>query len=96
MLVTGATGYIGERLVQPLIKAGHRVRVLVHSRSRAIARSWHAQVEATVGDVLDPQSLSAALAGIDASPTTCASATRWIFGGSRICYVTDWFACDRR
>ena len=65
ILVTGATGYIGGRLVPRLVRSGRRVRVLVRSRSRALARSWHPQVDVAVGDVLDPQALAEALAGID-------------------------------
>ncbi len=65
ILVTGATGYIGGRLVPRLIDSGRRVRVLVRSRSRALARSWRAQVEVAVGDVLDPGALAEALAGVD-------------------------------
>ena len=65
ILVTGATGYIGGRLVPRLIREGRRVRVLVRSRARALSRSWAGQVEIVVGDVLNPQSLSQALAGVD-------------------------------
>lgn len=65
ILVTGATGYIGGRLVPRLVQSGCRVRVLVRSRSRALARSWHPRVEVAVGDVLDPEVLAEALAGID-------------------------------
>ncbi|MCY3920491.1 MAG: NmrA family NAD(P)-binding protein, partial [Chloroflexi bacterium] len=45
ILVTGATGYIGGRLVPRLAADGRRVRVLVRSRRRALARSWADQVE---------------------------------------------------
>ena len=65
ILVTGATGYIGGRLVPRLIREGRRVRVLVRSRARALSRSWAGQVGVEVGDVLNPQSLSQALAGVD-------------------------------
>ena len=65
ILVTGATGYIGGRLVPRLISDGRRVRVLVRSRARALSRSWAGQVEIEVGDALNPQSLSQALAGVD-------------------------------
>lgn len=65
ILVTGATGYIGGRLIPRLVASNRRVRVLVRSRSRAAARAWQSQVEVAVGDVLDAQALSAALAGID-------------------------------
>ncbi|MCY4111499.1 MAG: DUF2867 domain-containing protein [Chloroflexi bacterium] len=65
ILVTGATGYIGGRLVPRLVGSGCRVRVLVRSRSRVAARAWQSQVEVVVGDVLDAQALSEALAGVD-------------------------------
>ncbi|MCY3782996.1 MAG: SDR family oxidoreductase [Chloroflexi bacterium] len=65
ILVTGATGYIGGRLVPRLVGSGCRVRVLVRSRSRVAARAWQSQVEVAVGDVLDAQALSEALAGVD-------------------------------
>ena len=65
ILVTGATGYIGGRLVPRLIDEGHRVRVLVRSRSRVVSRPWFGQVEVVVGDALDPQALSDALEGVD-------------------------------
>lgn len=65
ILVTGATGYIGGRLVPRLIDEGHRVRVLVRSRAHALSRSWSNQVEIAVGDVLNAQDLSKALEGVD-------------------------------
>ena len=65
ILVTGATGYIGGRLVPRLIRAGHSVRVLVRSRERAVSRSWCSEVEIAVGDALNPQDLSRALRGVE-------------------------------
>ena len=65
ILVTGATGYIGGRLVPRLIEEGHRVRVLVRSQARALSRPWSRQAEIIVGDARDPQTLSHALQGMD-------------------------------
>ena len=65
ILVTGATGYIGGRLVPRLVEEGRRVRVLVRSRARALSRSWAGHVEIAVGDVLSPHTISEALAGVD-------------------------------
>jgi uncharacterized protein YbjT (DUF2867 family) len=68
ILVTGVTGYVGGRLVERLLESGARVRVLVRgSADRLAGRSWRDQVEVAVGDVLSPDSLVGAMAGIDAA-----------------------------
>ncbi len=65
VLVTGATGYVGGRLVPSLLKAGYRVRVLVRDADRLKGRSWIDQVEVSVGDVLKPETLAMALRNVD-------------------------------
>ena len=65
VLVTGATGYIGGRLIPQLIAEGFRVRVLVRDASRISGRPWLHDVEVAVGDILDRDALSAALDGVD-------------------------------
>src|SRR5688500_13972044 len=67
ILVTGATGYVGGRLIPLLLARGCRVRVLVRDPDRLAGRSWRDQVEVAVGDVLDPATLPAALDGVDAA-----------------------------
>ncbi|MFO7679661.1 MAG: SDR family oxidoreductase [Chloroflexota bacterium] len=68
ILVTGVTGYVGGRLVPRLLEAGYAVRVLVRSHAgRLNGFAWQDQVETFVGDVLDPDSLSAALMDVDAA-----------------------------
>jgi uncharacterized protein YbjT (DUF2867 family) len=67
VLVTGATGYVGGRLVPALLEAGFPVRCLVRDPERLQGRSWAAQVEIVAGDVLRPESLAAAMAGVDAT-----------------------------
>lgn len=64
VLVTGATGYVGGRLVPRLLEAGFRVRCLVRDPSRLQGRSWLPCVEVVQGDVLDPSSLAAAVEGV--------------------------------
>ncbi len=67
ILVTGATGYIGGRLVPRLLQEGYRVRVLVRSRVRVLSRPWSAQVEIMTGDIFDPQTLAEVLAEVDSA-----------------------------
>jgi uncharacterized protein YbjT (DUF2867 family) len=66
ILVTGATGYVGGRLVPRLLAAGHRVRCLVRDAARLQGRPWVDQVEIVQGDVLDTASLPAAMRDMDA------------------------------
>ena len=61
ILVTGATGYVGGRLVPRLLAAGYRVRCLVRDPARLQGRAWLNQVELAQGDVLQPASLVAAM-----------------------------------
>jgi uncharacterized protein YbjT (DUF2867 family) len=64
ILVSGATGYVGGRLVPKLLAAGHRVRCLVRDPSRLQGRDWLPRVEVATGDVLRPAGLGDALAGV--------------------------------
>ncbi len=65
VLVTGATGYVGGRLVPCLLEHGHDVRVMVRDPGRVAGRPWSRQVEIVRGDVEDLASLGPALEGID-------------------------------
>ncbi|MFJ5548122.1 SDR family oxidoreductase [Streptomyces sp. NPDC093225] len=64
-LVTGATGYIGGRLVPELLDAGHRVRCLARAPERLRDHPWAGRVEAVRGDVTDAATTAAALRGVD-------------------------------
>lgn len=64
-LVTGATGYIGGRLVPELLAAGHRVRCLARSPERLRDHPWAGQAEVVPGDARDPAALATALHGVD-------------------------------
>ncbi len=63
VLVTGASGYIGGRLVPVLVKRGYSVRVMVRGPSPEYADRWPA-CETVVADALEPESLRAALEGV--------------------------------
>jgi uncharacterized protein YbjT (DUF2867 family) len=64
-LVTGATGYIGGRLVPELLAAGHRVRCLARSPGKLRDHPWAGDVEIVRGDVTDDASVGAALRDVD-------------------------------
>jgi len=66
-LVTGATGYIGGRLVRRLLDAGHEVRVFVRNPNKLVGREWVDQVEVVAGDLLELETLKPAMQGIDAA-----------------------------
>jgi uncharacterized protein YbjT (DUF2867 family) len=67
VLVTGATGYIGGRLVPRLLERGHDVRVLVRNPEHVQGRPWVARVEVVRGNLLEPESLVGAFEGIEAA-----------------------------
>jgi uncharacterized protein YbjT (DUF2867 family) len=64
-LVTGATGYIGSRLVPRLLDRGVTVRAMARNPERLKGVEWHDRVEVVRGDLGDTDSLSAAFDGID-------------------------------
>lgn len=64
LLVTGATGYIGGRLVQRLLDLGYRVRCLVRDPDRLQGRPWVDAVEVVKGDVLQVGTLGQAMEGV--------------------------------
>jgi uncharacterized protein YbjT (DUF2867 family) len=65
VLVTGATGYIGGRLVPRLLAEGHAVRAMTRDASRLRDVPWAGEVAVVEADALDPDSLRPALAGVD-------------------------------
>lgn len=60
ILVTGATGKVGSRLAKRLAARGNHVRALVR-REAALG-----EIELAIGDLLDPDTLTAAVGGVDA------------------------------
>jgi uncharacterized protein YbjT (DUF2867 family) len=63
VLVTGASGYIGGRLVPELIARGYKVRVMVRGPSPEYEK-WWPQAEVVACDVLHKEPLASSLDGI--------------------------------
>lgn len=66
ILLTGATGYVGGRLLNSLCKVGREVRCLAR-RPEALASRLVPGVEVVAGDALDPAALDKALARVEAA-----------------------------
>jgi len=64
VLLTGATGYIGGRLLRRLESSGHRVRCLARRPETLLAKVGQG-TEVVMGDVLDRSSLDRAMEGIE-------------------------------
>jgi len=63
ILISGASGYIGGRLIPELLARTYRVRVMVRSDSPQYKESWP-EAEIHIADALDKASLIKALEGI--------------------------------
>jgi uncharacterized protein YbjT (DUF2867 family) len=72
VLVTGATGNVGSRVIQQLRRRGVPVRAFVRDAGRASA-SLGPDVDLAVGDFADPASIRAALDGVDVLFLACAN-----------------------
>ncbi|MGI9528257.1 MAG: SDR family oxidoreductase [Acidimicrobiia bacterium] len=67
ILVTGATGYIGGRLVPRLLDEGFDVRCMSRDPELLSLDPWRDRVEVVAADAMDPESLDEALKGCDAA-----------------------------
>src|SRR6476660_3040669 len=63
VLLTGATGYVGGRLLRKLEESGRLVRCMAR-RPEVLSGRAADQTEIVHGDILDPDSLHEALAGV--------------------------------
>ncbi len=66
VLVTGATGYVGSRLVPVLLEAGHVVVAATRTEGRLADYPWGSDVEARPFDIDDDDLIAAAVEGVDA------------------------------
>ena len=64
-LVTGASGYIGGRLVPELLAAGYRVRCMARDPGKLSDRPWSGAVEVVAADALERTGVLRALEGVD-------------------------------
>ena len=64
ILVAGATGFIGQHLVNQLIAEGSAVRILTRG-TRPLPEHWTGKVEVARGDLTDPTTLPSALSGCE-------------------------------
>ncbi|MEN3583310.1 SDR family oxidoreductase [Streptomyces sp. ZYX-F-203] len=63
--MTGASGYIGGRLVRELLRAGHLVRCMARSPEKLRDHPWAEDVQIVRGDATDPEAVAAAMRGVD-------------------------------
>ena len=63
ILLTGATGYVGGRLLTALLAAGHRVRCLAR-RPEVLRSRFEGTAEVVQGDLLEAGTLPAAMEGV--------------------------------
>ena len=64
-LVTGASGYIGGRLVPELLRAGHTVRCMARDPGKLSDRPWSDEVKIAVADAMDESAVRHAMEGVD-------------------------------
>lgn len=64
VLVAGASGYVGGRLVEKLVQNGLTVRGMARN-GEGLRAKWGDRIEVVEADVLDPETLEKALEGVE-------------------------------
>ncbi len=72
ILVTGADGFLGSHITDALLNDGHEVVSLFHPQSAMQSYEGRSGVQVVEGDILDPESLTPAMKGVDAVIHTAA------------------------
>lgn len=67
VVVFGASGYVGGRLIPILLAGGHTVRAVTRSPGSLRDHPWREEVEVVEADLLQPDTLTGALTGMDAA-----------------------------
>ena len=65
VLVTGASGYVGGRLIKELLLKGFTIRIMVRDIRKVSSQPWFSQVEVAQASADNPQELDSALKDID-------------------------------
>jgi len=66
ILVTGGTGFVGREVVGQLLALGYQVRLLTRHPERGIPFAAHPRLKLIRGDALQPDTLPAAMIGVQA------------------------------
>jgi dihydroflavonol-4-reductase len=82
-LVTGGTGFVGSHVARALVAHGYQVRILRRATSRLDAVA-DIDCEHAIGDVMDYESLVAAMQGVDWVFHVAAVADYWRTGPARV------------
>src|SRR5579875_1807115 len=64
-LVTGATGYVGARVVPGLLARGHEVRAMARDPAKLVNAPWRLDAEVVKADLTDRESVARACDGVD-------------------------------